>query len=36
MGVTVESIKKANKPTNLDGKLKKGTKIVIPALKKEK
>lgn len=36
LGVTVESIVKANKPANLAGKLKKGTKIIIPALKKDK
>ncbi len=33
MGVSVESIRKANLPKTLNGKLPKGTKIIIPALK---
>jgi len=36
LGVTVESIVKANQPVSLAGRLKKGTKIIIPALKKDK
>ncbi len=36
MGVNVESIRKANLPQTLNGKLPKGTKIIIPALKTEK
>jgi len=36
MGITPESIKKANLPKTLNGKLPKGTKIIIPALKADK
>ena len=36
MGITVESIRKANLPKTLNGKLPKGTKVIIPALKTEK
>ncbi|GAB4487522.1 MAG: hypothetical protein OHK0045_08110 [Raineya sp.] len=36
MGITTETIRKANLPKTLNGKLPKGTKIIIPALKKEK
>jgi len=36
MGITPESIKKANLPKTLNGKLPKGTKIIIPALKTDK
>ncbi|MDX1904403.1 MAG: LysM domain-containing protein [Thermonemataceae bacterium] len=35
-GVNILSIKKANSDRNLEGKLKKGTKIIIPALQKDK
>jgi len=36
MGINLLSIKKANSDKNLEGKLKKSTKIIIPALQKDK
>ncbi len=36
LGVTIESIQKANKPKELKGLLPQGTQIIIPALNKKK